>query len=148
MPSPGELDTMAAFMKTRQLVGHEDTAPTSQHEAWSDEARQTVEELLLKAMPWCSCEDPAQPDDVRELQCVACRAYGDLLQLRLQDVAVSRREAKNIRLGEMLRVAPVVAAIHSLVNSSDQRDKVSDSSHTYAIRKMTWIPVIYDVMTP
>jgi len=48
----------------------------------------------------------------------------DLLKLRLEDVAVTKRQAKNTRLGELLRVAPVVAAIHSLVSISEQRDKV------------------------
>jgi len=125
MPSPEELDAMAAFMSTRVLVsGHEDVAPTSQHDAWCVEARQIVEELLLMAMPWCSCEGPAQPDDVRELQCAACRACADLLELRLKDVTVSKSQAKNTRLGELLRVASVVAAIYSLVSSSEQRDKV------------------------
>jgi len=125
MPSPEELDAMATFMGTRVLVGdHEDAAPTSQHDAWCVEARQTVEELLLMAMPWCSCEDPSQPDDVRDLQCPACRVCADLLELRLDDAAVARRREKNTRLGELLRVAPVLAAIHSLVSSSQQRDKV------------------------
>ena len=147
MPSATDMDTIAEFMRSRELVprDHDDESIRIK-ETWRSDAQQLIDELCLIIMPLCSCP-ASQEDDDASTMCKACCACNDLTDLCLSDVAACQKDVKNKRLAELLRVAPVVAKLHSLVTSTDQKDKVrnniprSRSIHTTMLSTCTALTI-------